>query len=74
MDLDTMVLDNDDAKQRHGVDVTYKNKRGFQPLQLTWGGKIVDALFRRVTPIQTTAMMLKNNERDCEVDTDQIQP
>jgi len=22
MDLDTMVLDNDDAKQRHGVDVT----------------------------------------------------
>jgi len=47
MDLDTMVLDNDDAKQRHGVDVTYKNKRGFQPLQLTWGGKIVDALFRR---------------------------
>lgn len=47
MDLDTMVLDNDDAKQRQGVDVTYKNKCGFQPLQLTWGGKIVDALFRR---------------------------
>jgi len=40
-------LDNDDAKKRHGVDVTYKNKCGFQPLQLTWQGKIVDALFRR---------------------------
>jgi hypothetical protein len=47
MDLDTMVLDNDDAKQRQGVDVTYKNKCGFQPLQLTWAGKIVGALFRR---------------------------
>ena len=47
LDMDTMVLDNDDAKKRHGVDVTYKNKCGFQPLQLTWQGKIVDALFRR---------------------------
>ncbi len=47
LDMDTMVLDNDDAKQRHGVDVTYKKKCGFQPLQLTWKGKMVDALFRR---------------------------
>ena len=47
LDMDTMVLDNDDAKQRQGVDVTYKNKCGFQPLQITWKGKIVDALFRR---------------------------
>lgn len=47
LDMDTMVLDNDDAKQRHGVDVTYKKKCGFQPLQITWKGKIVDALFRR---------------------------
>jgi hypothetical protein len=47
LDMDTMVLDNDDAKQRQGVDVTYKNKCGFQPLQITWNGKIVDALFRR---------------------------
>jgi len=42
-----MVLDNDDAKKRQGVDVTYKKKCGFQPLQITWCGKIVDALFRR---------------------------
>lgn len=47
LDMDTMVLDNDDAKKRQGVDVTYKNKCGFQPLQLSWQGKIVDALFRR---------------------------
>ena len=47
LDMDTMVLDNDDAKKRQGVDVTYKNKCGFQPLQITWQGKIVDAMFRR---------------------------
>lgn len=47
LDMDTMVLDNDDAKQRQGVDVTYKNKCGYQPLQISWKGKIVDALFRR---------------------------
>ena len=47
LDIDTMVLDNDDAQKRHGVDVTYKNKRGFQPLQITWGGRIVSAFFRR---------------------------
>lgn len=47
LDMDTMVLDNDGAKKRHGVDVTYKNKKGFQPLQLSWGTKIIDALFRR---------------------------
>jgi len=35
-----MVLLNDDAQKRHGVDVTYKKKRGFHPLQITWGGRI----------------------------------
>mgnify|MGYP006290970957 FL=1 len=45
--LDTMVMDNDDAKVRHGVRPTYKKKRGFQPLQLTWENLIVDAVFRR---------------------------
>lgn len=47
LDIDTMVLDNDDAKKRQGVAVTYKNRRGSQPLQISWGNKIVDALFRR---------------------------
>jgi len=44
--LDTMVMDNDDAQKRHGVKPTYKNRKGFQPLQLNWGGFIIDALFR----------------------------
>jgi len=44
--IDTMVLDNDDAKCRHGVKPTYKRKKGFQPLQMNWGRLIVDAVFR----------------------------
>ena len=44
--LDTMVMDNDDAQKRHGVKATYKNCKGFQPLQLSWGRFIIDALFR----------------------------
>ena len=44
--LDTMVMDNDDAAKRHGVKATYKKRKGFQPLQLNWGGFIIDALFR----------------------------
>jgi hypothetical protein len=45
--LDTMVMDNDEAWQREGCDPTYKKVKGFQPLQLIWDGKIVDAIFRR---------------------------
>jgi len=44
--LDTMVMDNDEAKKREGVQPTYKKKKGFQPLQMIWGRKIVDAVFR----------------------------
>ena len=44
--LDTMVMDNDDAKCRHGVKPTYKKIKGFQPLQMNWGRLIVDAVFR----------------------------
>jgi len=44
--LDTMVMDNDEAPKREGVKPTYKKVKGFQPLQLTWGRLIVDALFR----------------------------
>ena len=44
--LDTTVFDNDDAKKRHGVELTYKKVKGFQPLQLTWGRYVVDAVFR----------------------------
>lgn len=44
--IDTMVMDNDDAKCRHGVKPTYKKKKGFQPLQINWGRLFVDAVFR----------------------------
>lgn len=45
--LDTMCMDNDEAVKREGCDPTYKKVKGFQPLQLIWEGKIVDAIFRR---------------------------
>jgi hypothetical protein len=45
--IDTMVMDNDEAKKREGVEPTYKKVKGFQPLQLTWERFIVDAIFRR---------------------------
>ncbi len=44
--LDTMVLDNNDAKKREGCNVTYKKVLGFQPLQINWGSYIVDMHFR----------------------------
>ena len=44
--IDTMVMDNDEAKARHGVEPTYKRVKGFQPLQMTWGRFIIDAVFR----------------------------
>jgi hypothetical protein len=44
--LDTMVMDNDEALKRDGVKPTYKKRKGFQPLQMTWGRFIIDALFR----------------------------
>ena len=44
--LDTMVMDNSEAAKWHGVKPTYKRIRGFQPLQMTWGRFIVDAVFR----------------------------
>lgn len=44
--LDTMVLDNNDAKRREGCNVTYKKVLGFQPLQINWGPYIVDMHFR----------------------------
>ena len=44
--LDTMVMNNDEALKRQGVQPTYKKVKGFQPLQLIWNGFIVDAIFR----------------------------
>jgi hypothetical protein len=44
--IDTMVMDNDEAHKRHGVQPTYKCKKGFQPLQMIWDRYIIDAVFR----------------------------
>jgi hypothetical protein len=44
--VDSMVMDNNDANKRHGVQPTYKKEKGFQPLHLIWEGMIVDAIFR----------------------------
>jgi len=44
--IDTMVMDNDEAEVRHGVEPTYKKVEGFQPLQMTWERFVVDAVFR----------------------------
>ncbi len=44
--IDSMVMNNDDAVKRHGVQPTYKKVKGFQPLHAIWNGQIVDAIFR----------------------------
>lgn len=44
--IDTMVMDNDEAAIREGVQPTDKKEKGFQPLQMTWSRFIVDAIFR----------------------------
>lgn len=46
LDLDVMVMDNDEAHVREGVEPTYKKVKGFAPLQMVWGRIIVDAVLR----------------------------
>jgi hypothetical protein len=43
---DSVVFENNDADKREGAKVTYKKKKGFQPMQISWGPYVVDALFR----------------------------
>jgi len=45
--VDTMVMDNDDSQKKEGCEVTYKKKKGFQPLHISWGPYLIDVLFRR---------------------------
>lgn len=44
--IDSMVMTNDEAVKRHGVQPTYKKKKGFHPVQMTWDRFIIDAVFR----------------------------
>ncbi len=45
--IDTMVLDNDSAQKREGNEPTYKSKKGFQPLHISWGQFLIDVVFRK---------------------------
>ena len=42
--IDSMVMDNDDAKCRQ-VSLTQEEK-WLPPLQMTWDGMIIDGMFR----------------------------
>lgn len=44
--VDGMLMDNDEAEKRHGVEPTHKKYKGFHPLQMTWDRFIIDAVFR----------------------------
>jgi len=46
LDVDAMVMNNDDAEKREGVNPTYKNCKGFNALQLTWEGFLADSTLR----------------------------
>lgn len=65
--LDSMVMNNDDASCRQGVDSTYKRCLGYHPLQLTWMGMIIDGMFRRgnrgTHEFENTVSMLERTVR-----------
>ena len=42
-----MVMDNDSSQKREGNEVTYKHKKGFQPLYISWDSFLIDVLFRK---------------------------
>ena len=45
--VDTMVMDNDESEKKEGCEPTYKKKKGFQPLHISWGPYLIDVLFRK---------------------------
>ena len=46
IDIDSMVMNNDEALKRHGVSPTYKGIKGFHPIQASWNHFIIDAVFQ----------------------------
>ena len=44
--IDSMVMDNNDALKREGVEPTYKKVNGYHPVQMNWGRFFVDAVFQ----------------------------
>ena len=70
--IDTMVLNNDDSKQKEGCSPTYKGVKGFQPFQVYWNGIIIDAIFRdgkchsnHGTDVKTTLKKIVKKIRKC---------
>jgi len=45
--IDTMVLDNNDAKKREGVSPTYKKVNGYHPLHIYWKSYVVNMAFHQ---------------------------
>jgi len=54
---DSMVLDNDDAEKREGVGPTYKNKKGYHPLHITWAPMWSTRFSATARRIRTPAMI-----------------
>ena len=56
--IDTMVMDNDEAEVRYGVEPTPAKAgvEGFQPLKMTWERFVVDAVFRGEASTATTGI------------------
>lgn len=44
--MDTMVMNNHGAKEREGVEPTYKGPEGFHPFQISWDRYVADAILR----------------------------
>jgi len=70
--IDTMVLNNDDSRQKEGCSPTYKGVNGFQPFQVYWNGIIIDAIFRdgkchsnHGTDVKTTLKKIVKKIRKC---------
>jgi len=55
LDMDSMVLDNNDAKMRHGVSCTYKKVKGFHPFHISWNGYILILYSEALRSIPTMA-------------------
>jgi hypothetical protein len=63
LSVDSMVMNNEEAKKRQGVKWSYKKCLGFHPMQIVWNGMIIDAIFRSgeksTNEIDKTLAMLK---------------
>lgn len=61
-----VMLNNDDAEKREGVGPTYKNKKGYHPLHITWGPYVMwsTRFFAMARDIRTPAMISSKRSGD----------